>query len=248
MARAPKSPTAFLRSFAIARSHRALGVVVSLVVHASAALAAMLLDVPLHGVRVDWQRTAGSSVPVQLVATSHGPEQPLERTEPPAEPTVLITPERAEVARRVFVLASSVEPPQPEVPDRVPVRPPTARIPPPAAPVPGPVRPQGERSPPAVVNAQLGSGGETPPRLVRNAPPVYPPEAVVNRWEGTVLLRLSITAQGHVGAVEVLRSSGHPALDGAAASAVRHWLFEPATRNGQGIASTVRLPVRFALR
>jgi hypothetical protein len=39
-----------------------------------------------------------------------------------------------------------------------------------------------------------------------------------------------------------------PALDGAALSAVRDWLFEPATRDGKPVACVVRAPVTLQLQ
>ena len=95
--------------------------------------------------------------------------------------------------------------------------------------------------------ATVGSDEQTPPRLLSNRPPTYPARAVGERLEGTVMLRVSITAEGSVGALEVFATSGHPILDAAAARAVRGWRFVPANRNGRSVSTTVRLPVRFAL-
>lgn len=93
----------------------------------------------------------------------------------------------------------------------------------------------------------VGTGEATPPRLLENRPPTYPPQAVIDRLEGTVLLRLQITREGRIAKVAILSSSGHPVLDGAAARAVRAWRFVPASRAGRPVAASVRLPVRFAL-
>jgi protein TonB len=41
----------------------------------------------------------------------------------------------------------------------------------------------------------------------------YPPEALVNRWEGDVLVRIDVDAGGRVSGVSVSRGSGHTALD-----------------------------------
>ena len=216
----------------------------SLVVHASAAVAAMLLGPSINGATLELERPAGSSGRVQLLATMSGPEQPFEQLEPLVETKMLITPQRAEVARRLFVQASTAV-------DLLEIDEPGLRRPRPSAPV-SPTKediaskqPQARRQ--IASAAQIGSGGETPPRLVRNAPPVYPPEAVANRWEGTVVLRLFVTAEGRVGRVEIVQSSGHAVLDGTAAGAVQGWQFAPATRGGYAVASVVRLPVRFAL-
>jgi periplasmic protein TonB len=65
--------------------------------------------------------------------------------------------------------------------------------------------------------------------------------------EGDVLLRLRIETDGSVGAVEVVRSSGHEILDNAAVTGVAKWHGMPAQIAGQPIAATVLLPVRFEM-
>ncbi len=49
----------------------------------------------------------------------------------------------------------------------------------------------------------------------------YPSSARLNGWEGKVVLRAVIRADGHLSEVKVHRSSGHEALDNAAIEAVR---------------------------
>ncbi len=88
----------------------------------------------------------------------------------------------------------------------------------------------------------------TAPSFTTSPPPTYPTIAIQNNWEGTVLLRVYITADGSVDEVEVARSSGHSILDGAAVTAVRRWRGSPATQNGRAISTTELLPVRFTLR
>jgi len=66
--------------------------------------------------------------------------------------------------------------------------------------------------------------------------------------EGNVLLKLSINEWGAVTGAQVERSSGYESLDRAAASWVKsHWLYRPATRAGDGIASTAEVTVTFRL-
>jgi TonB family protein len=81
-----------------------------------------------------------------------------------------------------------------------------------------------------------------------NPPPVYPTAAYAAGIEGTVLLRLTVASDGRVARVEVLRSSGHPILDGAAVNTVKQWRGEPARRGGEPIETIETLPVRFQLR
>ncbi|MCA9122940.1 MAG: energy transducer TonB [Planctomycetaceae bacterium] len=88
----------------------------------------------------------------------------------------------------------------------------------------------------------------TAPSFTSSPPPTYPAVAIQNRWEGTVLLRVQISASGMVDEVEVAKSSGYPVLDGAAVNAVRRWSGSPATSNGRDVATIELLPVRFTLR
>jgi protein TonB len=79
--------------------------------------------------------------------------------------------------------------------------------------------------------------------------PRYPESARRRGIEGTVLLKMRITAQGRVEDVQVARSAGHPDLDESAMEAVRRWRFEPARRNGEPVAEdAVLLPVVFQLQ
>lgn len=79
------------------------------------------------------------------------------------------------------------------------------------------------------------------------SPPAYPRRALEAGIEGTVLVRVTISAEGNIMAVLVHQSSGNASLDAAALKAVRSWAFMPAQRDGKAIASIVQLPVRFNL-
>jgi protein TonB len=95
---------------------------------------------------------------------------------------------------------------------------------------------------------RVGTTAETPPQLLQNVPPTYPGPAVLNGWEGNVLLRLHIAVDGRVTDVDLITSSGHHILDVEAIRTVRGWRFVPARRKGRDVAVTVRLPVRFELQ
>jgi TonB family protein len=101
----------------------------------------------------------------------------------------------------------------------------------------------------------------TPPVPVDLAPPRHPgpyrmvveaPGVVASaRAEATdaaVRLRLVVRADGTVGAVAIVVSSGHADLDAAAREAARAWRFLPARRDGVAIDSVVLIWVRFAGR
>ena len=79
--------------------------------------------------------------------------------------------------------------------------------------------------------------------------PPYPRLSLLLGEQGTVVLRLTISAQGTVQAATVVRSSGYGGLDEAAqAWVVRHWRYKPATMGGQPVASTADVAVQFDLR
>ncbi|AGY56809.1 energy transducer TonB [Gloeobacter kilaueensis] len=91
-----------------------------------------------------------------------------------------------------------------------------------------------------------------PPPLVNARPkgavqPDYPEIALQNNWEGKVIVKAYINADGSVGEVRVARSSGHDELDEAALEAVRRTRFEPAHRSEEAVATWVRVPITFSL-
>lgn len=65
--------------------------------------------------------------------------------------------------------------------------------------------------------------------------------------QGLVMLRIHVEADGHISDAAVLRSSGFPRLDRAALDAARAGRMRPATRDGQPVAMSFRLPVQFSL-
>lgn len=114
----------------------------------------------------------------------------------------------------------------------------------------GPGFPTGRPGPPGG-SGSLGDGGggvttNHPGYLQTTAPP-YPALARRNGWEGTTVLRVTVTPHGTAGAVTVLQSSGHRVLDEAATAAVRQWRFHPARVGEQPVAAQVDVPVRFLL-
>lgn len=81
----------------------------------------------------------------------------------------------------------------------------------------------------------------------RNPPPVYPNEAKKRGEEGIVILLIELNDRGGVNSVVVDQGSGFKSLDRAALDAVRRWRFQPAKMAGIGIASSVKVPIRFEL-
>lgn len=77
--------------------------------------------------------------------------------------------------------------------------------------------------------------------------PRYPVEAVEQRMEGRVVLRVEVAEDGTASAVAIQRSSGHPVLDASAREAVASWTFNPAREDGRAVPASVLVPVDFAL-
>ncbi len=57
--------------------------------------------------------------------------------------------------------------------------------------------------------------------------PPYPMAALRKQAGGVVILRVGVDGAGHVTAVDVAESSGHPLLDDSARRTMRRWRFEP---------------------
>jgi protein TonB len=106
------------------------------------------------------------------------------------------------------------------------------------------------------VTAPTGTGTQQP--AVPDRTPVgiaatrtTPPYPIIARrvgWEGTVMLRLTVSPQGRVSRADVVTSSGHVELDQAAQNwVVAHWTYRPAIKDGSAIEAQVLTKVLFSL-
>lgn len=241
------------------RWRRAAACLVSGVAHLAALTAFAMRQPPLEAL----PSLAGDNLlSVQVVFASEPPGQPpVEARE--LEAKVVVMPAGAEMADRRYLRSTHELPPWPT----------PAQAPPPER-TPGPVSlaspasadDHAPQSPPSalprvIASAETSAASESSaapqtagtdqtslPELLDNPPPQYPQEALRKRWQGTVELRLRISAQGTVAELTVARSSGAAVLDAAAVSAVKHWRFKPALQRGQPAEATIRLPVVFELR
>lgn len=82
---------------------------------------------------------------------------------------------------------------------------------------------------------------------LNNPAPKYPYTARRLGWEGRVLLRVTVSAQGFAQSVAIISSSGQRILDQAARKAVQRWTFIPATRAGRPVQGLVNVPITFKL-
>jgi protein TonB len=86
---------------------------------------------------------------------------------------------------------------------------------------------------------------DRPPRLLRQVKPVYPADAFTKKVEGTVVVELLIDDMGRVARMRIVQSV--PLLDRAALEAVRQWVFAPAIKRGQAVATIALAPVSFRI-
>ncbi|HNV79820.1 MAG TPA: energy transducer TonB [Thermomonas sp.] len=77
--------------------------------------------------------------------------------------------------------------------------------------------------------------------------PKYPASALRAGETGTVLVLASIDRNGVPIEVSLDDRSGNREFDRSALQAVRQWRFQPALRDGKPVATSVRVPVEFAL-
>jgi protein TonB len=77
--------------------------------------------------------------------------------------------------------------------------------------------------------------------------PYYPASEIRQGHEGTVLLSLHILADGRVGDVQLVRSSGFQKLDESAMREAKKWRFVPGTSDGTPVAMWKQVPVTFRL-
>ncbi|HEY5929518.1 MAG TPA: TonB family protein [Burkholderiales bacterium] len=150
-------------------------------------------------------------------------------------------------------------PPAPVVePQIVPVTPPQRDVPPPAVPQaavqPPPVAvPAAPVAPPAVAadpvaEKTLSTSYEKSLSDLIKRNERYPDRARRQRWQGTVIIALSLSAEGKVKDISIAESSGRDILDDAALEMVRRASPLPRAPEGlRGKERSVRVPIAFKL-
>ena len=221
---------------------------------------------PVHDERRLIAVSVAASVTLHAAALAFGPrvvhEHPLE---PPRVLSVLLRAPAEESAPPT--------PPPPPIPRAAARPPPRAVAPRAAAPQPVPVRVDPAPAPdttPATITApaQIAPPRESPtgqeaavaavPRepssppqfraaYLRNPPPGYPTAARRNGEEGTVTLRVLVSAEGAPREIALERSSGSSLLDATALATVKTWRFVPARRGDEAQEAWVLVPIVFRL-
>jgi len=75
----------------------------------------------------------------------------------------------------------------------------------------------------------------------------YPPLAIRERHQGTVILLTLVNEKGMPAQILIQRSSGFRELDRAAVAAAKQWVYRPETADGVPRKSYARTPINFFL-
>lgn len=180
---------------------------------------------------------------VRMVPAEQAAEPEVENAEPP--PPVEIKP---------IDLAAIVDPPPPDLPPpEFPIAkidiPPPPDLPPPVIPKPEKkvehkpeVKPAPKRPPAPRTVSDSQVGYLVQPRAL------YPTRSRKAGEQGTAIAKVLIDPSGRPAQVLLQKSSGHPALDEAALSAVRAAQFRPYVENGVPQPVWVLAPIKFELQ
>jgi TonB family protein len=95
-------------------------------------------------------------------------------------------------------------------------------------------------------NAPMFSGGIHPPTVLKTVSAGYTQEALQARWEGTVVLLVTIDREGNTSNIRVIRPAPF-GLNAQAISAASHWKLIPARRNGLPYEAQMQVNMIFKL-
>jgi protein TonB len=109
--------------------------------------------------------------------------------------------------------------------------------------------PKVETTAPAAAKSQIQrirlGGVVLEAKLIHRVIPVYPAPARIVRASGNVMLQAVIGRDGHIQEIKAI--SGHPLLVAAAIDAVRQWIYQPTTLNGEPVEVDTVITVTFTL-
>jgi protein TonB len=171
-------------------------------------------------------------VPSKVKITFYKPQPKVVQPPPPPKVVAINKPPKPKIKPKPVV--KPVEPPPIDVPvEHQAVDAPPA---PPAPPAPAPVVEEKITQPSAGAD------------YLNNPPPVYPDEATDRGWEGRVLMKVHVMANGRPSTVTVSKSSGKQVLDDEAVRTVKQWSFVPAMRGKTPVDGWVSVPITFSLQ
>ncbi len=89
------------------------------------------------------------------------------------------------------------------------------------------------------------TAGIAPPKAIHSPDPPYPDLPVDTEPRGVVVMLIGVNAHGHVGPVQVVRSSA-PVFENSAVDTVRTWRFKPAKKDGKTVPVQITVEMNFA--
>jgi protein TonB len=194
------------------------------------------------------------------------PQTPQPRAVKPAVQQRAPEPEPLPQPAPIQQVEANPEPPPPARPMEPPPAPAVEPVQNAVAPLPVEPVPQRESTPPpplaqAAPPVQTAMTATSPQReeplysaplysasYLDNPTPAYPQMSLRLREQGTVLLRVLVTARGDPGTVELKKSCGYARLDRLALDTVKRWKFVPAKRGDRAVDEWLEVPIRFVLK
>jgi protein TonB len=101
------------------------------------------------------------------------------------------------------------------------------------------------KTPKPILQTLTISQGVSQGLLVKKVQPVYPKSALAMQVEGAVQLAATISKNGDISAVKVLK--GPAQLTKAAADAVKQWKYKPYLLNGEPVEIQTEVTINFKL-
>jgi TonB family protein len=112
-----------------------------------------------------------------------------------------------------------------------------------------PDSPRGPNATPADDQVFAGYGrvttGITPPKATKSPDPTYPEVPADTEPHGVVVMLIGVDTRGHVGPVQVVRSSAQ-VFEKSAVETVKTWRFKPAKKDGKPVPVEITVEMSFA--
>lgn len=165
----------------------------------------------------------------------------------PAEPKPQPPQPVKQVARPRPAPPKPVARPNPEQAITEQAPPPAAPEPTPAPAEPAPVAEAPKPAPPAPAPPATVVAPKFDAAYLSNPAPPYPPMSRRMGEQGTVLVRVFVTAEGLPDKIELKKSSGAGRLDESALDVIKRWRFVPARRGDEKVGAWVVVPIKFSV-
>ena len=196
-------------------------------------------------------RVVPASTPDNVIMASVVMDAPAapkpEPARPPIQPPTKPEPKPQPQAKPISPQVKPAPVMSPTAPsDAAPIVP-SAALAAPAAPATPAAPPAGNQRPANNATAAAVVLPSTSADYLNNPAPPYPRQSKRLSEEGTVVIRVLITAEGRAEKAEIRTSSGYARLDDTALTTVKAWRFVPGKRNGLPEAMWFNVPIRFVL-